>query len=85
MGVLEEDLKEFRIKSEGWREAAQKPGGWFRWAENGAEATCETCMARGRAVRQSDMRRLQLPRGPLASMREGGDGDGGGEIGRAHV
>ena len=31
-------LKEFRHKSEGWREAAQKAGRWFRWVEDRTEA-----------------------------------------------
>ena len=38
MGRLEEDLKEFGVKSEGWHEAAQKAGRWFRRIEDGAEA-----------------------------------------------
>ena len=38
MRYLEEDLKEFGIKLEGWREAAQKAGRWFRRVEEGAEA-----------------------------------------------
>ena len=29
MKDFEEDLKVFRIKFEGWREAAQKVGRWF--------------------------------------------------------
>ena len=37
MRYLEEDLKEFGIKLEGWREAAHKAGGWFRRVEEGAE------------------------------------------------
>ena len=37
MRYLEEDLKEFGIKLEGWREAAQKAGRWFRRVEEGAE------------------------------------------------
>ena len=38
MRYLEEDLKEFGIKLEGWREAAQKAGRWFQRVEEGAEA-----------------------------------------------
>ena len=37
MRYLKEDLKEFGIKLEGWREAAQKTGRWFRRVEEGAE------------------------------------------------
>jgi len=37
MKDLEEDLKAFGIKFEGWREAAQKVGRWFRRVEEGAE------------------------------------------------
>ena len=37
MKDLEEDLKAFGIKFEGWREAAQKVGRWFRPVEEGAE------------------------------------------------
>ena len=36
MRCLEEDLNEFGIKSEGWREAAQKADRWFRWVEDWA-------------------------------------------------
>ena len=38
MRRLEEDLREFVIKSEGWRKTAQKAGRWFRWAEDRSEA-----------------------------------------------
>ncbi|CAN0468872.1 unnamed protein product [Laminaria digitata] len=34
---LEEDLKEFDIKSEGWREPVQIVGRWFQRVEEGAE------------------------------------------------
>ena len=37
MQDLEEDLKAFGIKFEGWREAAQKDDRWFRRVEEGAE------------------------------------------------
>ena len=37
MKDLEEDPKAFGIKFEGWREAAQKVGRWFRRVEEGAE------------------------------------------------
>ena len=37
MKDLEEDLEAFGIKFEGWREAAQKVGIWFRRVEEGAE------------------------------------------------
>ena len=37
MKDLEEDLKAFGITFEGWREAAQKVGGWYRRVEDGAE------------------------------------------------
>ena len=37
MKDLEEHLKAFGIKFEGWREAAQKVGRWFRRVEEGAE------------------------------------------------
>ena len=36
MKDLEEDLKAFIMKSEGWYEAAQKVGRWFRRVEEGA-------------------------------------------------
>ena len=36
MKYLEEDLEVFGIKFEGWREAAQKIGRWFRRVEEGA-------------------------------------------------
>ena len=35
---LEEDMKEFGMKFEGWRKASQKAGRWFRRVEEGAEA-----------------------------------------------
>ena len=37
MKGLEEDPKPFGVKFEGWREAAQKVGRWFRRVEDGAE------------------------------------------------
>ena len=37
MKDLEGDLQPFSIKFEGWREAAQKVGRWFRQVEEGAE------------------------------------------------
>ena len=37
MRYLEEDLKDFGLKLEGWREAEQKAGRWFRRVEEGAE------------------------------------------------
>ena len=37
MKDLEEDLKAFVIKFEGWREPAQKVGRWFRRVEEGAD------------------------------------------------
>ena len=37
MKDLEEDRQAFGIKFEGWREAAQKVGGWFRRVEEAAE------------------------------------------------
>ena len=37
MKDLDEDLKAFGIKLEGWREAAQKVSRWFRRVEEGAE------------------------------------------------
>ena len=37
MKGLEEDLKAFGIKFEGWREAAPKVGRWFRRVEEGPE------------------------------------------------
>ena len=37
MKDLEADLKAFGIKLEGWREAAQKVGRWFRWVEEEVE------------------------------------------------
>ena len=39
MKDLEEDLKAFGIKFEGWREAAQKVGRWLRRVEEGAEVS----------------------------------------------
>ena len=36
---LEENLKEFYIKSEGWREVRQKVGRWFRRVEEGVEVS----------------------------------------------
>ena len=37
MKDIEEDLKAFGTKFEGWCEAAQKVGRWFRRGEEGAE------------------------------------------------
>ena len=37
MKDLDEDLKAFGIKLEGWREAAQKVGRWLRRVEEGVE------------------------------------------------
>ena len=37
MRYLEGDLKEFDTNLEGWRQAAQKAGRWFRRSEEGAE------------------------------------------------
>ena len=37
MRYLEEDLEEFGIKLESWREVAQETGRWFRRVEEGAE------------------------------------------------
>ena len=37
MKDLEDNLKAFGIKFEGWLEAAQKVGRWFRRVEEGAE------------------------------------------------
>ena len=37
MKDVEEDLKAFGIKFEGWREVAQKVGRWFPRVENGSE------------------------------------------------
>ena len=37
MKDLEENLKAFGIKFEGWCEATQKVGRWFRRVEDGAE------------------------------------------------
>ena len=40
MKDLEEDLKAFGIKFEGWREAAQKVDRWFRRIEEGRKFSC---------------------------------------------
>ena len=40
---LGEDLKAFGIKFEGWREAAQNVGRWFRRVEEGAEVFMRKC------------------------------------------
>ena len=37
MKDLEDDHKAFGIKFEGWREAAQKVGRWFRRVKQGAD------------------------------------------------
>ena len=39
MKDLEEDLKAFGIKFEGWHEAAQKVSRWFRRVEDGVEVS----------------------------------------------
>ena len=56
---LEEDLKAFGIKFEGWREAVQKVGRWFRRVEEGAEVSCGNRTRMRRRQRQSDTGRLQ--------------------------
>ena len=38
MERLEEDQREFSIKSDGWRDTAQTASRWFRWAEDGTVA-----------------------------------------------
>ena len=49
MGRLAEDLEKFGIKSEGWRETAQKAARWLRGVEDGAEAY----MRKGHDVKKS--------------------------------
>ena len=59
MKGLEEDLKAFDIKFEGWREAAQKVGRWFRRVEEGAEVFVRKWHKDEKRQRQSDTGRLQ--------------------------
>ena len=51
MKDLDEDLKAFGIKFEGWREAAQKFGRWVRRSKTGRRFSC---------VNGTRMRRLSL-------------------------
>ena len=50
MRYLEEDLKEFGIKLEGRREAAQKAGKWFRRVEERAEVFMRKWRKDGKAA-----------------------------------
>ena len=60
MKDLDEDLKAFGIKFEGWREVAQKVGRWFRRVEDGAEVFMRKWHTRMRRRQwQSDTGRLQ--------------------------
>ena len=57
---LEEDLEEaFGITFEGWREAAQKVGRWFRWVKERRRFSCGIGTRTRRRQRQNDTGRLQ--------------------------
>ena len=60
MKDLEEELKGFGIKFEGWREAVQKVGTWFRRVEDRAGvSSCGNSPRMRRRQLQSDISRLQ--------------------------
>ena len=59
MKDLEEDVKAFGNKCEGWREAARKVGRWFRRSKKGRRFSYGNGTRMRRRQRQNDTGRLQ--------------------------
>ena len=66
------NMKDFGMKLDGWREAAQKAGKWHRRVEDAAEAFVQECQdAEMSGEAECDTQRVQQQHGPMTPMREG--------------